>query len=419
MSENNNPNTNPIESTSERKVTQVEAILQQISKEVNYLQILENTFTHITKDSPNFTPSQFNNQKMKAAFLAFQEVGETVSLDDKKKYINSINQELNLWRKQIVELEKNVTLQVLRTFVETSNPPVHHQILIALARFYFVFKESVEKRQKFECLTMFLFADEAENQKRQLIQEKAEVKKTYQEIFLNWSKKPDIVLEDNIKKLIFDELDNFVAEIEKAKNLNQLKEENILSKYQQFKVNLNKNYFQSDVLPEIVEKNIKIGNLINNKISKEMTANLEEIQFQSHTDFEKQYAEVLGKSVTISKIIPFKEPKVANLETVNINTEKPSKPKVEKFSATKSKKSPNKWLIAACLSAVILTIVFNFSYLTNAIQKPAVEEGEVVNKDGLPNGNFLAEARIKDQVLRVVVKSDWDSLSPHDKKETA
>jgi hypothetical protein len=416
MNENSTPVANQT-SNSEKKVTKLEGVLQQISKEVNYLQVLENTFTSLQKDDPNFSANHFNNQKLKKLFLEFQETGSSISNEDKKKFIGLINQELNLWRKQIVELEKPVTAEKLRFSIEKANPPIHHTILISLARFYFVFKDSAEKRSKFENLAMFLFNDEIENQKRKLIRDKAEIVKSYDDVFVNWTKKQEISFEKNLVNVVVTELDNFVKQVEECKKLAELREKDILSNYKKFKQNLGKGFYHQDIFIEILEKNTKIGNIIIDKIIKEMSENREEFLLQSFYDFEVQFANSLCKSLNINNIKPFQEPKAIKIDNnVEYKTVNKKASKISSYSQSKPK--TRKWLIAACIISILITLGLNFGYILELTQKKTAE-AEVVNQKSLPNGQYLAEAKIQNKTLQIIVKDDWDKLTPDAKKETA
>ncbi len=412
-------NNNEPQKTDENVVSEIDVILQQISKEVNYLQLLETNFLKIKEKEADFAPQIFNKQKLRKNFLDFRELGNKVSPEQRKQYIGIINQELSAWRKLIVELEKSVSQTELLLYIEKADPPIHYQILISLARFYFVFKNIDDKRLKFETITMFLFTNESNNQKRELLQNKDEITKTFKELFWDWSKKaPNLPTDSNQITGDINQLRNLRSQINICENIQELQAKNLLNEFTEFKKNLELSFFNLELFPEIIEENVKIGNLIIGLFQKAIAETEKDFVLENQTEFVDQISLAILKNLKISQIQPAQIISQIHLTTEPTSAAKAAK--ARKLLKPKSRFGVNKWLVAACVGSIFLTLVFNFSFLLSAItQKSLNADGEKVNQTALPNGEYLAEAKIKEETLHLVVKDTWSGLNEDVKKQTA
>ncbi|MGI8812187.1 MAG: hypothetical protein ACR2IH_06615, partial [Pyrinomonadaceae bacterium] len=391
--------------------------------EVSGLQMVEHMISAIEREHMKIVPKIYDDLTVKRALHNFLRLQEAPLSPEHLEAEGGLLLETEAWCTALAVRDEAISVGNIRRFCENSRPVLSSQALLALARFYRVSPFSEPVRAKFDFVMTKLFTRDTEIEKRRSIFSPAETAGHVKDLYNNWS---SLALYDNVSDAssvsgAVETFNAFVAEAEIAFEFDALISSDFFDRTRLFKERCAELCFVPEVTAAAIECNVRIGNrcvdmLMAEKAKIGAVLVEEKYAYNYDTLISTAASKTLGVVKVISqeyepevetelKVEP--EPAVANRPEKQIS---PSKQSVQGQSSDGTFFGVNKWLLAATLVFIVISVGIYFWADNYAATQSAGDVAVDVDISDLKAD--LKLARASSETLYAIVQPNWESMTP-------
>jgi hypothetical protein len=407
--------------------------------ELSGLQMVEHVITGVEREHMKVVPRPFDDLNAKKALHEFVNIPAEPETEEYKAADHALMQEIEAWCMALTERDKHIAVSNLRRYCENSKPALSSQALLALARFYRNSPYSEAVRAKFDFVITRLFSRSGPTDQRVCLFDRNETIGHINTLYSDWSSVSLYTADDDQSNVLLTGLsfDDLAAEAESAGSFDQLIGSDFFGRLRLFKESISELFYAPNVTAAAIESNIRIGNayikLLENERQKMDAASLDskfgELDHQVVSDITGRtldLAELMrqrAQEADVAEDEPVKEAghKTRDRKSQVEPTEESGEPKADGPSTFGSRmvdnaKNVNRWLIAAAVLMVLLTI--GLYIWANYVVEEKVPNSAVLRVDLDPGtfAEFIKTGKVSGDTFYGLLQPAWDSL-PKDKRQ--
>lgn len=423
------------ETKAENSSADAEFFKKRATDEVTSLQMVEHVLSGIERNFLNITPKLYDDLEVKKALHNFLQESQNINSPEQSGAEIILLQETENWYSALSQKDKTISVDNLRRYCETTRPALSAQALIALARFYRNAPFSEAVRSKFEMAMTRLFARETGGDLRKILFNRDETIEKLNEFYAEWSSIPLYATEEDESNIVLSAIkfEEFATEAATAESIEELFKTDFFNRFKNFKDETHENFFAPLVTATSIESNVRIGNTCLRLLLAEKEKpdfNAESFNENYAAEYNAILSEVVCKTLDFQKVFAGEfadadaiwETQVE--EGVHLEFEKQDLNKVVEKTQPKKDKAPNrkklfkanKWLIAATVLAVIISLGL-YMWAEYFTEQPKLSESvKTVNLDNSAFKEYIQSARINDDMFYGIVNTSWEGLT-NEKKE--
>lgn len=419
----------------EKKLNQAEFYKKRATDEVTSLQMVEHVLSGAERDFLHVTPKLYDDLEVKKALHTFLQFSQNINSPEHAQAEFLLMQETEGWYSALSQKDKNINVDNLRRYCETTRPALSSQALAALARFYrnAPFSESV--RSKFDLVMTRFFARETGGDIRKILLTREEMIEKLTEFYADWSSIPLYATEADESGIVIAAMkfEDFMNEAEAAENFEELVNTGFFERLNEFKQGTHENFFAPLVTAAAIESNVRIGNRCVELILKEQQKpDVENFAERYDSLFEQTISANVCKTLEIANVL---EGRFADSEIVRETpAETPEPARHIEYEKQDLKKQPvknthsqlktknplfkvNKWLLAATVTVLICSVGL-YLYVEYFNPPPKLSANvKIVNLDNSSLKEFIQTARLNGDMFYGIVNPNWDGLNKEEKEE--
>lgn len=420
----NQPTEVPADDTQDRPppISEADFYRRRATDEVAFLQIVEYVFAGVEREQLKVVPKPYDDLKVKKTLHNFLQLSPDIDSTERSKIEFQLLQETESWHWSLAQRDERLTAAHLRRYCETSRPPLSSPALVALARFYRNSLHSELVRNKFDFVVTRLFSKEDGESRREMVFRREELVTHLTELYAEWSSTPLYPTEADDAEIleIARKFESYAEYADDAIDFDDLIKSDFFKRLQSFKKSVNENFYAPLVTAVAIEANIRIGNRYVELLEADKEqGNVVSLGNRYGVTHDNVISEATAKTYTLIEQLkqrkpapPIKEKPRRELEAVKDKI----KPTVKEKSVESSSSKPNKWLIAAAVLAILVTVGIYFG-----AKSGSVEAGNAASQSRTNSGNstlteYLSEARVVNETLVGVVSPTWNQLTEEKRK---
>lgn len=405
---------------------------KRASDEVAFLQIVEHVFAGVEREQLKIVPKPYDDLKIKKTLHNFLHLSPDVDSTERSKAEFQLQQEIESWHWSLAQRDERLTAAHLRRYCETSRPALSSAALVALARFYRNSRHSESVLNKFDLIVTRLFSREVGESHREMVFSREELATHLAELYAEWSSAPLYSTDPNNAEIleIARKFESYAVYADNAIDFDDLIKSDFFMRLHSFKRSANENFYAPLITAIAIETNIRIGNRYVELLEAEkQQGNVASLGSRYGIAHDKAISEATAKTYSVIELLKQKKPAPsiaekpkrdldARKEEIKTSVKEEVKSPVKETSNESGSSKPNKWLIAATVLAVLVTVGIYFG-----TKSSLAETGKGANKPRTNAGNavspeYLQEARIENGKLVGIVSPTWTQL-PQEKRKDA
>lgn len=409
---------------------------KRATEEVTSLQMVQHVLSGIERSFLNITPKLYDDLEVKKALHNFLQDSQNLNSSEQSNAETVLLQETENWYSALSQKDKTISVDNLRRYCETTRPALSAQALIALARFYRNAPFSEAVRSKFEMAMTRLFARETGGDFRKLLFNREETIEKLNEFYAEWSSIPLYATEEDESNIVLSAIkfEEFATEAATAESIEELFRTDFFNRFKNFKDETHENFFAPLVTATSIESNVRIGNSCLRLLLAEKSKanfNAEAFEEKYSANYNEILSEVICKTLDFPKVFAGEfadadaiwETQVE--EGVQLEFEKQDLNKVvEKKQLKKDKSSSknklfkaNKWLVAATVFAIFISLGL-YMWAEYFTDEPKLSENvKTVNLDNSAFKEYIQTARINNDMFYGIVNVNWEGLTTEKKQD--
>ncbi len=419
----------------EEPVNQTEFYKKRATDEVVSLQMVEHVLSGVEREFLNITPKLYDDLAVTRSLHNFLQLSQNINSPEQAQAEFQLMQETESWYSALAQKDKNVTIDYLRRYCETTRPALSSQALAALAKFYRNAPFTEPVRSKFDLVMTRFFSRETGGDIRQLIFSRDEIIENLNKFYADWSSIPLYATDEDESSIVIAAMkfEDFMAEADSAESFEELLKNDLFNRIKIFKESTHENFFAPLVIATSIESNVRIGNRYVELLTKERETfdreNLEEKYGQLH---EQLISETVCKTIQIANVLDgkFAEPELLKIKQVeapatenrveyekqNLNNRTESESKKVKTESKGGLFKVNKWLLAVTILVFVGSIgLYLWAEYFN--EPPKLSDNvKMVNLENSSLKEYIQTARLSGDMFYGIVEPKWDVLAT-DKKE--
>jgi hypothetical protein len=394
-------------------------------EEVSGLQMVEHVISGIERQYMKAVPSAFDDLKTKKALHTFLQVSSNPDSTEYAEAEYELLQETQAWANALAKRDEKISVSHLRRFCENSRPALSSQALIALARFYRNAPFSETHRSKFDCIITRLFSRDTREQMRGLLFSRPEMVKHLGNLYSEWNSVSGFAGEEPtaLAAETVDRLEAMCHEADAAGNFDVLVKSDFFKRLHALKESAGETFYAPEITATSIECNVRVGNRFVELIFAErQRTNLASVEEKYGYSYDQLISDAAGKTlqmVELLKAAPLSE--TATKEPAANRSEKnPIAKAVPERSDTKvrsAKLRVNKWLLAATVLLVAISVCFYFWSENYSPQQEGIARAKQVDLMKTEFAEYFNNARATGSSLYAIAQPNWDSLPEERQKE--
>jgi hypothetical protein len=398
-----------------------DTIRRQMSDKLQALQFIEYVVTAVESNSVRSSNEPFDDLKTKKALHTFEQACSDPQSNQYFEAESSLSSKLEDWEKSLTKRDLAISVEALRQYAETANPPLSPQTLFAFLRFYRSISFTKEARAKFDFVVTKLFSKFVDGDRRDLLCSRHEIIRHLNQRYSDWNGGRNHLADadDTNASLLVLSFDNFISEINNINTLNELRSSKLLERICELKESAGKFSLVPEVTAAAVECNIQLANKIIDIVSREMERSSGSAQLKYSGIDNKLLSEAAARTIKLDN----RPSEVEGLAAT------PDKPAVQKTIARPVERSKsktvtkvtnrqgrsnlfgvNRWLLLTTILVVIASIgVYVWSeYLAG--DEPTTTGVRVVEFEKPELKKYIKVSKVSGNMLHAVVTTDYEKL---------
>jgi hypothetical protein len=422
-------------SNGHRRKPKPDTMRRRFADRMQAIQFIEYVLTGVETKISGASGTPFDDLSIKTAFHRFE---QACADPDSEQYIAAESvmvDRLDAWEESLKERDSLISVEDLRKYSETANPPLSPQTLFALIRFYRDIEFSEQTRSKFDFITTRLFSKFVDGERRDVLCSRPEIVRHLEQRYSDWSagryQKADV--DDPDIALFTLTFDGFATEAERAGDLAEMLSTNLFDRVCEFKETAGEMFLAAEVTAAAIECNLRIANKAIDLIGREA-------ELKSPKEVRARYAGIDKEVVSnaVARSFDFGSPSAEELvgdaapepkakpKAVKASTKTYEKPKL-KGSDKANKKAPsrlrssllgvNKWLLLVTILTVIASAGVYVWSEYYAGEDATTSGVKVVNLEKPELTKYIKVSKISNSMLYAVVTPEYEKLDQNAQRD--
>lgn len=398
---------------------------RRASEEVKTLQMVDHILTRVEKEQAKINSAPFDDLKVKQALHRFLQLDDEANASEVAEIEFVLLQETESWYSALTLRDKELSVEHLRSYCDSTVPSLSTQALLAIARFYRNAPYSELVRSKFDLIITKLYTKASSDGKRHTAMPTKALEADIKELYKEWSSIPLYAAEADDKELEFGAMgfQDFVEEARRAHSFDDLMSKDFFKRLNDFKARSNESFFAPHVVAAAIDCNVAVGNRYIELIENEHGGHRPD----ALTD---KYGFLSDSAITEAIRKVFSAHEAEELAKVEKAGKKKPKPielfDVEKLNSTASKAKEkaewymaNKKLVVATVVTVLLGLFYFFfsGYLLPSNDDLAKGEVQEISLENSEFSNYITSAKISKDTAYAITNDSWERLAKPEKED--
>lgn len=335
---------------------------------------------------------------------------------------SALIESLRSWEDDLVKRDQSLTVESLRQFAETANPPLSPQTLFALVRFYRSLPVSENSYLKFDFVVTRLFSKFVDGDRREMLCSRSEVVKHLDQRYSAWGMNAfkSLPADDPDIALVCLSFDDFAAEVDNASRLSDLASAKLFERLYEFKRGTGAMLFIPQVTAALIDTNLKISSKLVDLVELENKRGGQLRVGDIEVDL---ISKAIGRTFELELESDGEEEIDSSFSSgpIKVDARTPRAPKTKRSKEKGGRKSSlfgvNKWLLLATIVTVVASLglyIWSEYYSTETVPTSTVRKVDIHNPE---LAKFVKTAKVSNDMLHAVVNSGFTELSADKKRE--
>ena len=404
-----------------------DVVRRRLSDRMSALQSVEYVLTAIEANFSSASNTPFDDLSIKKAFHVFE---QACSEPDSNEYFESesiLISQMDAWEETLKARDQVISVDALRQFAESANPPLSPQTLFALIRFYWGIEFSEATRAKFDAVSTRLFSKFVDGERRDLLCPRGEIARHFNQRYLDWSggqyRKTDTD-DPNIALQILS-FDDFISEAMGVSKVGEMLANKFFERICEFKKGAGEIFMVPEVSAAVIECNIAVANKIIDLVSAEVERNNGSASIKaSYAGLDKPVlSDAVARTLNIDTAAPL---------DASVNNERSSKPGEARASfkpkerrstsskpvrrATRAPRSTvlgvNRWLLLATILTVVVSIgIYGWSWYSGSNEdEVSSSTARTIDLEKPELKQYVKVSRVSGNMLYAIVTPEYEKL---------